>query len=178
MCHFVGNFFFFHHQMKLISWLFTCSLKKFIHSLRSSTLFTPAAASRRHSYKCGVLPAGGETGGDTAGRGSRAPAHPQRVRPQTDGGQQPRGAAAQEGHEQDTGRREDTGAGHTGRHQAPDPARRTQERVRGRPADRTGSELRTVAHDYHHLLYLPDKVTWNWLRMEHDSPFIIRSKII
>ena len=38
MCHFVGNFFLFHHQMKLISWLFTCSLKIFIHSLRSSTL--------------------------------------------------------------------------------------------------------------------------------------------
>ena len=41
MCHFVGNFFLFHHQMKLISLLFTCSLKIFIHSLRSSTLFTP-----------------------------------------------------------------------------------------------------------------------------------------
>ena len=30
--------------------------KKNIHSLQSSILFTPPAASRRHSYKCGVLP--------------------------------------------------------------------------------------------------------------------------
>ena len=56
MCHFVVNFFLFHSQMKLISRSFTCSLKKCIHSLWSSTLFTPPAASRRHSYKCGVLP--------------------------------------------------------------------------------------------------------------------------
>ena len=56
MCHFVGNFFLFHTQMKLISRSFACSLKKIIHSLQSSTLYTPPAASRRHSYKCGVLP--------------------------------------------------------------------------------------------------------------------------
>ena len=53
MCHFVGNCFLFHNQMKLIALI---SLKKIIHSLRSSTLFTPPAASKRHSYKCGVLP--------------------------------------------------------------------------------------------------------------------------
>ena len=40
MCHFVGNFFLLHSQMKLISWLLTYSLKKFIQSLLSSTLFT------------------------------------------------------------------------------------------------------------------------------------------
>ena len=42
--------------MKLISGLFTCSLKKIIPSLLSSTMFTPPSASRRHSYNCGVLP--------------------------------------------------------------------------------------------------------------------------